>query len=201
MKIKFYSTILFLLTLIPATSFAQSSLYIVAEAGTIKNSMAVSGILGSLTPENNSGGTFGGAIGYRSLVSDSFVVGIEGSIASSSASSSVSDGIDTISFEADYVAGAYLTAGVAFGTDNQGLLYGLLGIGSVGGETSAGGLTIDSTSIDDSGSGLSFGGAFEYGLTESIGIRVKALHTRYKGDIDELKIRDTSVMAGAVFSF
>lgn len=201
MKIKYFSAILFMLTLIPATSFAQSSLYIVAEAGTVKNSMKVSGALDSLTPTNNSGGSFGGAIGYRGLVSDNIILGIELSIASSSASSAVTDGFDTITFDANYVGGAYLTGGFAFGQDNEALIYALLGVGSVGGDTSVAGTFTGSTTIDDKGNGFSFGGAFEYGLTDTIGVRVKALHTRYKGDIDELKIRDTSIMAGAVFSF
>ncbi len=201
MKIKFISLALFILSLIPVTSQAQSSLYIVAEAGVVKNSMKVSGALASLNPTNNSGGSFGGAIGYRGLIADNFIAGLELSIASSSASSSVTDGFDAITFDANYVGGAYLTGGVAFGQDNEALLYALIGVGSVGGDTSVSGTFTGNTTIDDKGNGFSFGGAFEYGISESVGIRVKVLHTRYKGDIDELKIRGTSVMGGAVFSF
>ena len=95
----------------------------------------------------------------------------------------------------------YLTGGFALGDDRRALLYGLLGVGSVNADTSVAGVFTGSESIDDSGNGISFGAALEYGFTDSLGIRVKALHTRYKGDVDELKIRDTSIMGGLVYSF
>ncbi len=201
MKLKYISTVLLFLAFLPASASAQSSLYLVAEAGTIQNSMAVSGTFANLNPNNESGGTFGAAIGYRSLFAENLILGVEASIASTAGTSSVFDGFDTIAFDPNYVAGAYVTAGVAFGNDNQGLLYGMLGVGSVGGETRTFGDTVDDETIDDSGNGVSFGGAFEYGLTDMLGVRVKALHTRYTGEIDELKIRDTSIMAGLVISF
>ena len=61
MKLKYISAILLFLSLIPASASAQSELYIVAEAGTIQNSMAVSGDLAVLNPLNESGGAFGAA--------------------------------------------------------------------------------------------------------------------------------------------
>ncbi len=185
---------------LPFAASAQSNMYIVAEAGVVNNSMALSGDLSGLPVTKDSGTSFGGALGYRTLVSDNFVVGLEGNIASSSSSSSVTDGFDTITFEEDYVAGVYVTGGFAFGQQREALLYALVGVGFVGGETSSAGVTANE-SVDDSGDGFSFGGAFEYGVTESVGIRAKVLHTRYKGDVDELKIRDTTVMGGIVFTF
>ena len=99
------------------------------------------------------------------------------------------------------VSGVYLTGGFAFGDNGNALLYGLIGVGSVNADTSVAGDFTGNTSIEDSGNGISFGGAFEYGFTDKLGARVKVLHTRYKGDLDELKIRDTSIMGGLVYNF
>ncbi len=203
MKLKFLALLLVALTL-PFTAYAQgggSDLYVVAEGGVVKNTMALRGALAGLTKNETSEGSFGAAIGYRTLVADNFILGFEGSIASSSASSSVTDGLDTITFDENYVAGLYLTGGFAFGDQNQALFYGLLGVGFVGGDTSVSGVFTGNQTIDDSGNGISFGGAFEYGFSEDVGARIKVLHTRYKGDVDELKIRDTSIMGGLVYSF
>lgn len=204
MKNHFLISLFFIISIIPFSASAQNSgsgLYIVAEAGTIQNSMALSGDLAVLTSQDNSAGSFGVAIGYRALVSDNFIFGLEGNIASSSANSSVADGFDTVSFDENMVAGVYFTGGFAFGEQNQALIYALLGVGSVSADTTLEGVFFGSETIDDKGEGISFGGAFEYGFADNLGIRVKVLHTRYKGEIDELKIRDTSIMGGLVYGF
>lgn len=204
MKTHFLLSLFFIISILPFSASAQyggSNLYMVAEAGTVQNTLALSGDLASLTSQNNSAGSFGIAIGYRALVSNNLIVGIEGNIATSSANSSVSDAFDTISFDENSVAGVYFTAGFSLGSSNQALLYALLGVGSVSADTSYDGVFLGSETIDDKGEGLSFGGAFEYGFSDNMGIRIKVLHTRYKGEIDELKVRDTSIMGGLVYSF
>ena len=204
MNIRFI-TILFIALILPLSSNAQgikfNSTYIVAEAGVTKNSLALSGPFSALQSNDKSGASFGATIGYRTLLSSNFVVGLEGSLASSSGSTSVSDGFDTLSFDSNLLYGAYLTAGFAFGEMNQALLYALLGVGGTNADVAVAGVFTGNNSISDNGSGISFGGAFEYGITETLGVRVKALHTQYRGDIEGLRVRDTSVMGGVVFSF
>lgn len=202
MNSKYLVIITLLLAALPFSASAQGSgLYVVAEVGTVQNSMDLRGDLAGLANANNSAASFGVALGYRAFVANNFVVGIEGNISSSSANSSVTDGFDTITFDENMVAGVYFTGGFVLGEDRRALVYGLIGVGSVNADTSVAGVFTGSESIKDSGNGISFGGAFEYGFTDSLGIRVKALHTRYKGDVDELKIRDTSIMGGLVYSF
>ncbi|MBL4601298.1 MAG: outer membrane beta-barrel protein [Emcibacteraceae bacterium] len=198
-------TLILIATSLPFTASAQgsnsatkSNVYAVLEAGSTQNSMALSGTLATLNSQNNSGGSFGVALGYRSIFPSNLLVGVEVSVASSSGSSSVSDNFDTITFESNYVYGTYLTLGMAM---DRVIMYGLVGIGGTNVDASASGVFTGNTTISDSGSGISFGGAVEFGIADNFGIRAKILHTRYKGDLDELKIRDTSIMGGLIYNF
>lgn len=183
------------------SAHAEGEIYMVAEAGSVSNKMAVSGDLAGIPTTSNSAGSFGITFGYRDITESNLLLGIEGFIATSSTSSNISDGLDTITFEENMISGIYLTGGMAFGEENKAKLYALLGVGAASGETSYEGIYSGSGSIDDKGEGISYGGAFEYSFTDNVGIRLKALHTRYKGEIDDLKIRDTSFTGGLVYSF
>lgn len=185
-----------------AASAQNGNFYGVVEAGITKNSLKADGTFSNVAVENRSGAAFGASLGYRYFTGENLVFGLEGSLATSGGSSFSQDSFSTLLVETNLTYGVYLTAGVRFGEDKDTFIYGLIGVGGTSiDETATFVGTTNVVTASESGNGISFGAAFETGLSDNLGIRIKALHNMYKQETPGIKIRDTSVMAGLVFNF
>ena len=203
---KIIFTLITLFSILPLTANAQYSpegAYAVLEAGTVQNKVSLSGALANLAKTENSSGSFGAALGYRTVVGENFVFGGELNIASTSASNTVNDGVSVRTYEGNYVSGVYLTGGLLLSRESNAMIYALIGIGGTKGDSTLDDLNgVNLDAIEESGEGFSFGAAVEYGFTDTLGIRAKMLHTKYnEGDSPDLRISDTTIMGGLVIQF
>ena len=196
-----------LATAFPFAASAQSNnsfgnFYGVVEAGITKNSFTASGTFNNLITDNRSGEAFGASLGYRYFYGESLVLGIEGNFATSGGSSFSQDSTSTLLVETDYVYGGYFTLGGRFGQNKNTFIYGLVGFaGTSIDETATFVGSTNVTTTSENGTGFSFGGAVETGITDNLGVRVKGLYNMYKQGASGTKIRDVSIMAGLVFNF
>ena len=137
---KIIFTLITFFSILPFTANAQYSpegVYAVLEAGTVQNKVSLSGGFSNFAKTENSSGSFGAALGYRTLVGDNFIFGGELNIASTSASNTVNLGPAIRTYEGNYVTGVYLSGGLLLSKESSTMIYALIGIGGTKGDSSA----------------------------------------------------------------
>lgn len=192
--------------MVPFSASAQNTpartlhnFYVVAEAGVSQKSVKLSTWTDPIY-ENSSGESFGGSFGYRAIFSSGFALGLEINAASAAGTTHAFENTENITIENKAIYGNYLTLGMRF---ERVFLTALVGVGGTIYDSSR---SINFSTIkreNEQALGLSFGATIEFGLSDDIGIRIKALYTgnERSESTNSLRLRDNSVMGGIIFHF